>query len=354
MISGQDVLILSTQDWDALPTRKHHWARSGPRPVAENLWVFTLPIVLPFFQMIAAINRMNNWLIAPVLRSAMRRIGFAHPILWTYTPHSADFVGHLGERLAVYECVDEFSASRGLVNSQTIAALERELLRRADVVIVTAPALFESKRALAREIHLVPNGVEVEHFARAASRDVVIPPDLARLPKPVVGFVGWIQYWVDFDLISYAARCRPDWSFALIGPVEPLARVDTVRGLPNVYFLGRKPYSEIPNYVAGFDVCINPFVLDALAESVSPIKLFEYLAAGKPVVSVDMAEARPFAQWLTLTRTAEEFLGGLDNALKENGSRAPDRQAAVAGHSWAARFAAVEQIIAARLAGGRA
>jgi glycosyltransferase involved in cell wall biosynthesis len=389
VIASQDILILSTQDWDALPTRKHHWSRAfaarghrvlyveqqmhwlgwlydlrrqwrrawrwlrGPRPAPEapGVWVFTLPIVLPFFQMWAPLNRANNLALAPILRWALRRLGFRRPILWAYTPHSADFAGRLGERLLVYECVDEFSAAKGLVLPRAIASLERRLLAAADVVIVTAPRLLATKRGLTREIHLIPNGVDVEHFGRAARAGAAVPAELARLPRPVIGFIGWIQYWVDFDLIAYAARQRPGWSFVLIGPVEPLARVDRVRGLGNVHFLGRQPYARMPDYVAGFDVCMNPYVMDEVAESVSPLKLYEYLASGKPVVSVDMPEARQFADHLVLTRTPAEFVAGLERALAETGDRqaAARRQAAVAGHSWAARFAAVEQVLAARL-----
>ena len=178
MMSGRDILILSTQDWGAMPTRKHRWARNwarqgnrvlyveqqmhwagwlidirqqfrrafrflqGPRQVEENLWVFTLPIVLPFFQMSEAINWLNNFFLALVLRSIIRKLGFQNPILWTYTPHSADFIGKLGESFAVYECVDEFSAAKGLVHGATIAKMERELIQKVDQVIVTAPGLL--------------------------------------------------------------------------------------------------------------------------------------------------------------------------------------------------------------------
>jgi glycosyltransferase involved in cell wall biosynthesis len=388
--SAPDILILSTQDWDALPTRKHHWPRMfaarghrvlfveqqmhwvgwladlrrqfwrparwlrGPRPAPEasGVWVFTLPVVLPFFQMSAAINRLNNWLLLPVLRWALKRAGFQRPVLWTYTPHSADFAGTVGEQLVVYECVDEFSAAKGLVRPQTIAALERDLLRKADVVIVTAPALLESKRALAREIHLVPNGVEIEHFARASRPETDVPPELARLPRPVIGFIGWIQYWVDFDLIAFAARARPEWSFVLIGPTEPLARVDRVRQLSNVHFLGRKPYAQVPAYVAGFDVCMNPYILDGVAESTNPLKVYEYLASGKPVVSVDMPAAREFGDCILLARDGEEFVRALEQALAGAGDpiATARRQAAVAGHSWLGRFEVVQGILARRLA----
>ncbi len=384
MTTDCDILILSTQDWDALPTRKHHWARkfaargnrvlyveqqmhwlgwlvdfrrqfrrvwrwlSGPRQVSERLWVFTLPVVLPFFQMFALINALNNRLLAPVLRWALRRIGFKDIVLWAYTPHAAGLVGRLGEQFMVYECVDEFSAARGLVRGETIVALERQLLRVADRVIVTHPSLLRSKTVRDRLPVLVPNGADINHFARAGAPGTQPAAAVAALPRPVVGFHGWIQYWIDFDLIAHSARKHPEWSFALIGPVEPLARVDKVRGLTNVHFLGKQPYERMPEFLAGFDVCINPFVLGELADAVSPIKLYEYLASGKPVVSVDMPAAREFSDLITLVRTPEQFVRALEDVLfrAQNGiiaAGAAARRQAAGGFSWDARFQQVEE-----------
>ncbi len=378
MITGRNFVILSTQDWDAMPTRKHRWARwwarqgnrvlyveqqmhwagwlidirrqfgrafrwlGGPREIEPNLWVFTLPVVLPFFQMNSAINWFNNLWLTPILRWAMKRVGMAQPILWTYTPHSADFAdGRLGQTFTVYECVDEFSAARGLVHGPTIAVMERELLRQVDLTVVTAPALLENKAPFTRRCELVPNGVDVEHFAKASLAETVPPASVAALPKPVVGFIGGVQYWIDFDLIAHAAQAHPDWSFAFVGPVEPLARVDKVRGLSNVHFLGRQPYAQVPAYVAGFDVCVNPYILDDVAEKCDPLKLYDYLASGKPIVSVDMPAARRFANLMPLTRTPGEFTRALEYVLAQPGDGAA-RQRTATEHSWTARFKHVE------------
>ena len=390
MITHCDILILSTQDWDALPTRKHHWARkfaargnrvlyveqqmhwlgwladlrrqfgrvlrwlSGPRQVSDRLWVFTLPLVTPFFQMSILINILNNWLLAPVLRWALRRIGFKDVVLWAYTPHAAGLVGRLGERLVVYECVDEFSAARGLVRGATVAVQERQLLHLSDIVIVTHPSLLQSKTVRDRRPALVPNGADIAHFARAGGQETQRAAAVKVLPRPVVGFHGWIQYWIDFDLIAHAARLHREWSFALIGPIEPLARVDKVRGLANVHFLGMQPYEQMPEFLAGFDVCINPFVLGHLADAVSPIKLYEYLASGKPVVSVDMPAAREFSDFILLVRTPEQFVRALEDVLSRGGNgtvaaEAAARRQAVSGFSWDARFQRVEEVLQAAL-----
>ena len=393
MITGHNIVILSTQDWDALPTRKHHWARrfarqgnqvlyieqqmhwlgwlvdlrrqlgravrwtAGPRKVEERLWVYTLPIVLPFFQMAGFINRLNNLLLLPLLRSVLRRLGFGRVVLFAYTPHCGGLIGRLQERLSVYECVDEFAAVRGLVYAPTLAALEREVLAAAGLTIVTHAHLLARRQALTQRICVVPNGADLDHFAAAGAATTPVAAAVAALPRPVIGFHGWIQYWVDFDLIAHAARSHPDWSFALVGPVEPLARVDKVRGLSNVHFLGRHSYQDMPNVVAGFDVCINPFVLNELADAVSPIKLYEYLASGKPVVSVDMPAANEFRGLIPLTRTREQFVAALEQVLAlaasaNSAAQAAARKQSVAGYSWAARFAQMEAQVEPLLAAG--
>lgn len=394
MITGHNIVILSTQDWDALPTRKHHWARrfarqgnqvlyieqqmhwlgwlvdlrrqlgravrwtAGPRQVEERLWVYTLPIVLPFFQMIGFINWLNNRLLLPLLLGVMRRLGFDNVLLFAYTPHCGGLIGRLHERLSVYECVDEFAAVRGLVYAPTLAALEREVLAAAGLTIVTHAHLLARRQALAQRICVVPNGADLDHFAAAGEPAMPVAAAVAALPRPVVGFHGWIQYWVDFDLIAHAARCHPEWSFALVGPVEPLARVDKVRGLSNVHFLGRHSYQDMPSVVAGFDVCINPFVLNELADAVSPIKLYEYLASGKPVVSVDMPAAQEFCELIPLTRTPAQFVAALEQLLApsakgNSAARAAARKQAVAGYSWLARFAQMEAQVEPLLAAGQ-
>ncbi|MEJ2150154.1 MAG: glycosyltransferase [Chloroflexota bacterium] len=386
MITGQDFIVLSTQDWDALPTRKHrfarwfaeggsrvlyveqqmHWAGwladlknqfsrawrwlRGPRQVAPNLWVFTLPIVLPFFQMSGLINRANNLFLLPVLRAQARRLGFERPVLWTYTPHSADFVGRLGERAAVYECVDDFTSSRGLIDPKVIGRLERRLIEAVDLLIVTAPALLESKRAGARRAILVPNGVEAEHFARAADPALMVAEKLAGLKPPVVGYLGTLNYWIDTHLLGRLAREHPDWTLVLVGPHDLLADLSPLEGLPNVVRTGRVPYADLPGYVKVFDVCLNPYVLDGVAEHCSPLKLYEYLASGKPVVSVDMPEARQFAGLVHIARDSDEFVRLVEGVLADGDGDSAARMAEARNHTWRKRFADVSTALADVLA----
>ncbi len=385
-ITGLDFVILSTQDWDALPTRKHRFARRfaeggnrvlyveqqmhwagwladignqfsrawrwlrGPREVAPRLWVFTLPVVLPFFQMWEPINRANNLLLLPILRAQMRRLGFDAPILWTYTPHSADFVGRLGERAAVYECVDDFTASKGLVSPKVIGRLERRLIEVVDLLVVTHPALYKSKREGARHAVLVPNGVDAGHFAQAADPATPVADALADLPHPVIGYLGGINYWIDTPLLARIAREHPGWTVALVGPPALLADLSPLQGLPNVVMTGRVSYADVPRYVRAFDVCVNPYILDGVAEHCSPLKLYEYIATGKPVVSVDMPEARRFEGLIAIARDADEFVALVEQAVTAPDGLADRRMAEAQQHTWDRRFEAVSAALAARLA----
>ncbi len=380
LIEGRDFLILSTQDWDALPTRKHrfarwwaesgnrvlyveqqmHWAGwlvdlrrqfarpwrwlKGPRQVAPNLWVYTLPVVLPFFQMSCLINTINNLLLRPVVRMQLRRLGFRAPVLWTYTPHSADFVGRMGECAAVYECVDDFTAARGLVNSRVIKAMEQRLIAVCDLLIVTAAALRDSRQAGARRVALIPNGVEADHFARAADPATPVAEALAGLRHPIVGYLGSLNYWIDTALLGRIAREHPDWTIVHVGPRDLLANTAPLEGLPNFVTTGRVPYEEVPRYVKAFDVCVNPYVLDGVAEHCSPLKLYEYLATGKPVVSVDMPEARQFGDIIAVASSADQFIAMVEQALTDGNALSARRMAEAQRHTWRGRFM---QVIAA-------
>ncbi len=386
-VTGQDFVILSTQDWDCLPTRKQRFARwwaqagnrvlyveqqmhlagwlaeigkhfsrawrwlEGPRQVEPNLWVFTLPVVLPFFQMSGLVNRLNNAVLLPILRAQTRRLGFCSPVLWTYTPHSADFVGRLGEKADVYECVDDFTAAQGLVNARVIARLERQLIEAVDLLITTHPALHETRSAWARRALMVPNGADADHFARAADPDLPAAGAVASLKHPIIGYLGAINYWIDTALLAYMARKHPDWTIVLVGPQVLLADMEPLKGLPNVVLTGRVPYEEVPSYVKAFDVCVNPYVLDAVAEHCSPLKLYEYLATGKPTVSVDMPEAHRFEGLIDIARDADEFVQLVEMAVEAltNGSadnRAAQRMAEAQHHTWRSRFHEVSMALA--------
>jgi glycosyltransferase involved in cell wall biosynthesis len=383
MIRKIDVVCLSTQDWNGLWTRKQRFMQmfagqgrrvlyiempvhllgfdvlpqdpsrflrflKGPRPVDANLYVATLPVLLPFFQMSHRINAANTVLVGAMLRKWMRNLGFEKPLLWIYTPSSAPLLERVPHSGVIYECVDEFRAAKGFIRSSVIGEMEEALLKKVDLCIVTQETLFPRRSALCANTFVVPNGADTDLFSRIATDSSASPQIMDRIPNPRLGFVGHIQYWVDLKLIRYLANRRPSWNFVLIGPVHPMADRSQIHGVPNIHLLGRQPQSEVPRLLKSVDICLNVYKADDVASHASPLKLYEYLAAGKPIVSTDMPEARKFQEFVSVAGSYEQFLEKCDQMLDnlpEPETVIQKRIQIAAQHSWERRFAEVNALL---------
>ncbi len=316
----------------------------GPVRVENDLWVFT-PLVLPFPHLPAA--RVANRLALRATIAALRlRLGLSTFHLWTFLPNVADYVGVLGEELAVYYCVDEWSMFSYLDRERTVD-LERRLLGKVDAVFAINHALAEAKRAVNPSTFVSPHGVDVALFGRALASDTKIPDDLAAIRangRPVVGFYGTLQDWVDLELVEEVAKSRPEWSFVLLGQI--MVDVEKLRRLPNVHLLGRRTHAELPAYCKGFDVGIIPYRRQERMEFVNPIKLREYLAAGLPVVSTSVPEVVRYGERCAIADTAPDFARAIEAALSRDSAEARrQRAAAMTNESWSARVAEVARTI---------
>ncbi len=317
--------------------------QQGPHAVADRLWVHRnfLPIpyhaITPLTQMRAA-NRIGQRLLAPRIRRDFLNVGFQRPLIIAGLPHAADVVGLLPHRGLVYHCADDYAHVSGFPRS--LPQLEADLCRRADLVVTTSQTLCEARRQLNPRTYWIPNGADIEHFAQP-----VLPAvELQRVRRPIVGFVGGLSEWVDINLVANAARRRPDCSFLLIGPIA----IDTapLRELLNVHLLGPRPYADLPAYLAAMDVALIPFKHNPVTYHADPIKAYEYLAAGVPVVATDLPALRRVQHVVRLADSTERFVQEIDAALtqgREAGSA--ERQAEAARHSWTARFSELEKLI---------
>jgi len=301
----------------------------GPQRVSENTTVIT-PLVVPLPGSAAAAD-INATLLTRQIRSVLRSLPKRPVQLWSFAPDVDFLCGRFGEEAVLYYCVDEFSQFSGYDAAATLES-ERRLAGRADLVVVTSRALYERKRPLCRRILHVPHGVDVAHFARATDADVEIPKDIADLPRPVLGFWGLIQDWVDVELLAAVARARPEWSIVLIG--ESATETTELSRLENVHLLGRRRYGELPGYAAGMDVGLIPFQINELTQAVNPIKLREYLAAGLPVVSTPLPEVAEYHNLVSIAPDAEEFVRGCESVLSRPATATKDRQAAMQSEGW--------------------
>jgi glycosyltransferase involved in cell wall biosynthesis len=342
--------LSSARDLGKIRRKLGEFAR-GPVRVENDLWVFT-PLVLPFPHLPAA--RLANGLVLRATIAALRlRLGLSKFHLWTFLPNVPDYVGVLGESLSVYYCVDEWSMFSYLDHDRTVE-LEQRLLHKVDAVFAINHALADAKRAVNPATFVSPHGVDVALFGRALAAETQLPADLAQLRasgRPVVGFYGTLQDWVDLELVEEVAAARPDWQVVLLGQI--MVDVERLRRLPNVHLLGRKTHAELPAYCKGFDVGIIPYRLQARMEFVNPIKLREYLAAGLPVVSTSVPEVVRYGDRCAIADTAPDFVRAIEGALTAGSPEARrQRAAAMTNESWAARVAevarVVEQIAAAK------
>lgn len=321
--------------------RKLREFAAGPQNVENDLWVMS-PLVLPLPHSAAA-RAINRQVLRATIRGLRLRLGIKDFQLWTFLPNTADYIGTLGEQLAVYYCVDEWSMFSYLNKEQTQAA-EQKLLERVDAVFAINHALADSKRATNRATYVSPHGVDHALFRAALDDATVVPADVASLPHPRIGFYGTLQDWVDFDLIAHVARKRPSWHIVLIG--QQLADVSKLREIPNVHLLGQRKHHELPAYCKGFDVGIIPYKIDERMTFVNPLKMREYLSAGLPVVSTPVPEVKRYAQMCAIASTPDEFIAAIERALTETGPASRGaRSQSMANETWAARVADVTRTV---------
>ena len=239
----------------------------------------------------------------------------------------------------IYDCMDEWE-NMPLLKPEVIAA-ERRLVRQADLVVVTAQKLMDKWKDSSKNIILARNGVDYDFYRRN-----LIPNSLlAGVKHPLVGYFGAVAEWMDFELVAYAAIQRPEYTFVLVGAVS--ADVSLIHDLPNVILLGQQPYEDMPRYLFHFDVCTIPFLKNPVTEATDPVKLYEYLSAGKPVVSVRLHEVEAFEQYVYLADSKEAFVEKLDAALKENDPTVwDDRIRFAQSHTWQNRYEKISRAIA--------
>jgi glycosyltransferase involved in cell wall biosynthesis len=331
----------SGRDLRKLVTKVLRFLR-GTRTVEGGMKVRTL-LQVPLHRF-GLVRRFNRWLTRATVRWMMWREGIHRPITWFMIPHLSALAGQLGERLAVYYCIDDYAALPD-VNPEAVRAMDEELTRAADLVFVASDTLLESKRRLNPDTHVSPHGVDFEHFHRAQDPALPVPADTAALPHPVIGFFGLIERWIELDLVDYLAEQRPQWTFLMIGrvavPEEQLPR------RPNIHFVGKRPYDQLPAYGKQFDVSIIPYHLTQQVLHANPIKLREYLAMGKPIVSVSTPEIDKYADVVRIARTREAFLAELDAALARpsTAEEVRRRMERVAVESWDARLEQVMSLV---------
>ena len=340
-----------------LPIDVSHGFRRGKMPVAGTQTITPVPDypniflahplkLVPNSLMVG--RKLNEAMMRSYVRQAMQSIGIKAPILWL-NPHSAvHMVNQMHECAVIYDITDDWAS---LAQSKTLRELtiaqDKALCSCANTVIVCSQQLFDLKRNLASNLHLVPNGVDVDHYRKVLDGFGSLPGDAATWPKPILGYTGTLHAErLDLDLIEAVARGLPHGTIVFMGP-NFLREADLSRltKFKNIVIKDAVPYQCLPDYMRAFDMCIVPHQITPFTESLNPIKLWEYLAAGKPIISTNVAGFRDYSQHIRIVTNAEDFLGAVQDLLHETPDTQRSRQVAASGHSWTSRVDTVASII---------
>ncbi len=317
------------------------------REVEPNIFVLN-PLAIPAYGN-KTVVKLNQRSLVSQVKKAMDRLGFANVINMVFNPAAGMIAGKLGESELIYYCVDEYTAFTG---SSALKEIEEKLFRDADLVVVSAEKLFEGKKQFNPNTHIIRHGTDWRHFRTALDESTLIPDEIANLPKPVIGFHGLLADWVDYELIKKVAAHFSEGSVVLIGKiaVDAEQKVKILNDVPNVYFLGRKPYAELPAYCKGFDVALNPFAINELTLAANPLKVREYLAAGLPVVSTDIPEVRVLNDCLVGV-DHDDFIAKIEAANADPKPRKAVSDA-ISHESWEAKIEELRTIMETGRRGG--
>lgn len=241
----------------------------------------------------------------------------------------------------IYDCMDDHSGFEN--NTLDMLSLEHTLCEKADALITTSQLLYESKKNVNKNCTLIRNAGDVRHFSQSNGQT---PHSLKDLKKPIIGYFGAIAEWFDLDAIKTSLKSHPEWSHVLIGHYEPQT-YETLKDYPNLKMLGEIEYAALPEYLYTFDVCTIPFKRIPLTEATNPVKIYEYFASGKPVVSRNLPEVEAFAHAAYLYNTPEEFVSCLETALKEgnNTEKQEIRKTIARNNTWEMRGFSFERVM---------
>lgn len=383
-LQGRDIVCIGTADWQTeLPINQHQLMRRlgarnrvlfveslglrrpqlagrdlrriarrlarGLRGVRRVGEVRVLsPLVLPFHGS-APVRALNRRLLRRQVRRAARRLGGGRPILWAYAPQAEALLDVLDPELVVYHCVDDVASQKG-VDAESFRAAERRFAASADLVLASAPALAERMRSLAGNVLYAPNVADTELFATAL-RAGPVDPAVASLSPPRLVFQGAIVATkLDVDLLAELAGLRPEWSIVLVGPRgagDPGGDLSPLERAPNIHMVGPREEAGLPAVLRGADAGLIPYAVNDLTRSVFPMKVYEYLAAGLPVLSTPLPALEGVAA-VEKVGDASELVAAFERERAiDSAERRRERSRAAAAHSWQARIEEIERALPA-------
>lgn len=386
MIKNKDIICITQSDWDEPKRCRHHlmsvlakdnrvlfverpihisllmksiaeWKRMfkvlrGIRKEEKGLFLYAPPLIFPGGDWIPWINKINQYIIYLSIKYAVARLKIKNPILWIFSFTAGRLVGRFNENLSLYFCNDPFYifAPPGR-KREGIKKVERELVERVDYIFAVHHSLVEEKSKINKHTYLIPHGVRVDLFCKI---DPTVPAEIKEIPSPRIGFVGVLGGKLDYKLIEHVADNKKEWSIVLIGPIAEVDAVhrqaiERLRKRSNVYLLGNKKQEELPNYIHSLNVCLLPYKESEFSRMFwLPLKFYEYLASGKPIVSnIILRGAMEYDE--SVIRTAEDrelFIEMVEKSLDNDSDELIGKRKLIAmDNSWQKRIQKIYELV---------
>jgi len=320
---------------------------SAAATVRKNVWRLS-PLTIPFGHRSSLITRLNSRHLKKRIARWMAANGVVAPMVWTYHPYVQGVADFVGASKLIYHCADNLGAIPG-IDVRSFDAAERKLLASADVIFTTSRTLQERCSTIAgTRAHYFGNVADVAHFG-GARRVRELPPELGRIPRPRLGYLGALSdFKLDFNLLESIAERRPDWQLVLIGDEregQADANLARLAARDNVHVLGWRPYIQLPNYMAGLDVGLLPQLINDYTQAMFPMKFFEYIAAGLPVVSTPLDAIKEFSPLYRVGVDATSFIGEIEANLESPPDPMPLDHPILLKNCWATRLDSMLEVI---------
>jgi len=321
--------------------------RKGVKRVSKNIWTYS-PISLPF-NFLNLIKNINKFFLEKSLLSLIKSLRFDNPILWVYNPYAIYFIDKIKYSLLIYHCVDDLSLIPG-ADKEGIKKAEQILLEKTDIVFTTSNVLFEKCKKINKNTFSQPNVADFSHFNKADVKEIVIPAKFEKLKKPIITFYGNLTpYKIDFNLIDYSSKQLIDCSIAIIGPYwegEGRDEINQLKKNKNIYFIGPAPYENLPEYLSATDLIILPYKINEATQNIFPLKFFESLATGKPVVSTPLPALSDYSNLIPMTDNYSQFVDYIKDLLQHDSPEKKLMRLELAKqNTWEKRIEEMDKII---------
>lgn len=341
------------KDTPGFKTRRPHFfnaANSIIETEIPNLKIIISPPVpsinmLPEGKFYRMALKLNEWIVGSRVKKVIEQLNITDYIyINSYNFTLPTMHKMLNPTLSVYHCVDPiiepYQTKHGLIS-------EDILVKNVDMVISTSKELMNKKALLNKNSWFIPNAANISHSSKTLNPDLAEAKILDGIKKPIIGYFGAIERRIDYDMMQELFAANRDKSFVMVGPIDRYYIKEEEYKAPNLYLTGPVPYDEMPAVLKGFDVAIIPFKKDEVSSHIFPLKLFEYLGSGRPVVSTDFnPDLKDFTfETVPYCTDAGEFSAAIAVALNDNESLQQRRLEVAADNTWAHRITEIKDLL---------